>query len=283
MQYRATNSGLLVPNYGPNRIWTPHRPPSFIIDPKKCPPLPDVGRMPMRCAIAFVQSPAGGVTGTASSVNLAFGSNCTAGNCIVCVWRYSVGGLTVTLSDTQSNTYTSNAVEQIVTGDGNATVGIGYALNIAGGATTVTFSVGVSRTLRFLIAEFSGVATSSAFDQSNHAEGSGTAIASGSVTPTTDGQLLVCGYENVNTSATSVGTDFTLASQTANDRTGLEYYIQTTAAAHDGTWTQAASQVWGAVIGTFKAPGAAASPLFLHHAELTGTGVGGPFFRNPLS
>src|SRR3989304_7749709 len=112
-------------------------------------------------AIAHVQTPSGGVgNGSATSVALAFGSNVTAGNMIAGGWRYSGGGRTVTLSDTLSNTYTSNAVEAIDTADANSTNGIGFALNIGGGACTVTCAIsGAAVNIRFSTSEFSGVAT----------------------------------------------------------------------------------------------------------------------------
>ena len=44
---------MLVKRQGP--LWVPDRRivPPGIIDPRKCPPLPDVGRMPWRCAISY--------------------------------------------------------------------------------------------------------------------------------------------------------------------------------------------------------------------------------------
>lgn len=212
--------------------------------------------------IAHVQTPAGGVANSsATSVALAFGSNVGAGNAILGAWRYGNSGRTVTLSDNQSNTYTSSAVAATDSTD-NSTVGVGFALNCAGAATTVTFGIsGAAANLRFSISEFSGVATSSALDKTAGASGSGTAPATSSVTPTTNGQLFFAIAHMAGTTTFTAGTDFTLATTVPTgagaQRLGAEYFIQATAAAHVFDFASSSSHTWSIAGVTLKAAGGA--------------------------
>lgn len=222
-------------------------------------------------SIVHVQTPAGGASNaSATSITLAFAGNVTAGNCIAVGWRYSGGGRTVTLSDTLGNTYTSNAVEAIDTADSNSTNGIGFALNIGGGACTVTFAVsGGAVNMRFSVSEFSGVATSSALDKTATAIGSSAAPASGAVTPTTNGQLLfVCSHISAISTFTA-GTDFTIATTVpttpVTQRLATEYYVQPTAASHDGNFSLIGPLSWGCAMVTLKEPGGGASAFPDHY------------------
>lgn len=203
-------------------------------------------------AIAHVQTPAGGL---ASEGGLAFGSNNGAGNLITVITRYSSGGQTVTVTDSRSNTY-ALAKSFVQTNDSNGTISIHYAYNIAAGANTVTVDITGTPTTRFIISEFSGVDTSAdPLDKTAGAEGVGTALASGAVTPATDGQLLLVGGFDSNTITFSAGTDFTMLTTVGGDRLGAEYYIQPTAGSHDGAMTASGTGNWAAVLATFKAPG----------------------------
>lgn len=209
-------------------------------------------------AIAHVQTPAGGAANSsATSINVSVPS-VAAGSLLVVGWRYSTGGRTVTVSDDKGGTW-ANAVEAIDTGDSNSTTGISYAMNAAGGTTVVTFGIsGGALNLRMIASEFSGVATASALDKTAMAIGSNTAPASGSVTPTTDGQLLyACTHISSNDTFTA-GTDFTINTTVivtaGSQRLATERFIQTTAAAHNGNFTTGAVVSWGCVLATFKAP-----------------------------
>lgn len=235
-------------------------------------------------SIAHVQSPAGGVeNGAATSVNLAFGSNVTAASAICGGWRLAVNGRTVTLSDTRSNTYTSSAIVATDTADANSTSGSGFALNCAAGATTVTFAIsGAASNLRFVISEFSGVATSGALDKTATAIGSNSPTATGSVTPDSDGELFYAVTHRSDSSTFTAGTDFTLNTTVPTtplaQRLASERYIQPTAAAHTGsfTWVQGgASVTWGVTLMTLRATGGAAlADPFINNRFLTLTGIG---------
>lgn len=208
-------------------------------------------------AIAHVQTPDQVNCGSVTNCNLAFGSNNTAANFIGVGWSYAASGRTVTITDTR-NTYTSsNAISATDAADAG-TCGIGYALNIGAGANTVNVAVsGVASIMRVGITEFSGVATASAIDKTAGTSGTGSPVNAGSVTPTTNGQLLLVWARNSATSTWTAGTDFTLRFAAAqNSRVALETYVQPTAAAHNSDLTITGTPTWAAVVATFKEPAA---------------------------
>lgn len=219
-------------------------------------------------AIAHVQSDADGTNcGSVTTCNDAFGSNTTAGSLLIIAARYGASGRTLTISDTQTNTWNVGKIFVQTNDAPNSDSVQYYAMNTAGGADTVTFAFsGAAATTRIAVSEFSGAATSLALDQTNGAEGTGLSLASGAVVPTTDGQLLFATGFLSGTGAFVAGTDFTLASRVPStfnqERFATEYYIQPTAASHDGTFTVGGSFNWAATVATYKAAGGAATPSY---------------------
>lgn len=215
---------------------------------------------------APVQTPAGGAANaSATSITLAFGSNVTAGSLIVVGWRYGSSARTVTLSDTLGNTYANVTASEAFNATDGTTVGIGYAMNSGAGADTVTFAIsGAAANLRFAISEFSGGATSSAFDQANAATGNTSPLSAGSVTPGVNGELIFVVAHEGNNGDFTAGTDFTLNTTVPAtggvQRLATERYIQPTAASHaaDFTFSSSGSQ-YAAGVATFKPAGAAAA------------------------
>lgn len=214
---------------------------------------------PAWAAVAHVQTPAGGADCGAgvSTCQKAFGSNNTAGNFLVVHCRYGATGRTVTITDTVGNTYVGNAssVNSSNVTDG-ATENIQWTIAPAiAGANTITCTVsGATSTMRLIISEFSGVGSGNPKDQSTATSSTGTTPASGSITPTENGELLYAWEGNGNVANFAAGTDFTMATRTpdtASARIGSEYYIQPTAAAHDGTFTVSQTD-WSAGIISFK-------------------------------
>src|ERR1039458_3047221 len=126
--------------------------------------------------ITLVQSTSVNNAGTVTSQALAFNSNNTSGNCIAVCIRSAYLSAALTVSDSQGNSY-QEAIQTNQTTD-NGTDAIYYAMNIHGGANTVTVTQGSSTTLRFAILEYSGVALTSALDVTAGAQG-------GSSSPTT--------------------------------------------------------------------------------------------------
>jgi hypothetical protein len=212
-------------------------------------------------AISHVQT-AGINAGSVSSQALAYGSNVTAGSLLVCGLRYATGGQTVSVSDNVNGSWGARKAVMIQTNDGNGTTEVWIFENAAAGATTVTVSYGVAATLRFAISEFSGAATSGAFDTSAGAEGASASLASGAITPSANGALLYC-VGAASTAATfTAGTDFTIPTNgvvpaNPSGRIAVEYYIQPTAASHDGTLGINGSLNWSALLVALKAPSTA--------------------------
>lgn len=208
-------------------------------------------------AIAHVQTPANGTSAVGTTVaQPAFASNVTAGNLIT--WACMVGGTgnTITGSDTLGNTYVTdiNITDTVDAGQ----LGVGHSYNIAGGADTWSCTIsGGATTLRVSASEFSGAATAAALDKVASTTSNGTNIASGAVTPTTDGQLFYVAERTSANATCTAGTDFTRIAQVPSNspstRMCVEYYVQPTAASHDGTWTVGAGLTWAVTLQTFKA------------------------------
>lgn len=213
-------------------------------------------------AIAHIQT-ASINAGSVSSQPLAFGSNVTAGSLLVCALRYATGGQTVSVSDNVNGSWGARKAVMIQTTDGNGTTELWIFENAASGATTVTVSYGVAAILRFAISEFSGAATAGAFDTSAGAEGTSNALASGAITPSANGALLYCVGAVAAAATFTVGTDFAIPTNgvvpaNPSGRLAVEYYIQPTAASHDGTFGINGSQNWSALLVALKPAGGAA-------------------------
>lgn len=160
--------------------------------------------------IAYVQSRT--VTGSGSSISLAYTSNNTAGNFLAL--RYAGAPSSVTISncsDTRGNTWTPIP---------NATGGTGgyqamrYAKNVLAGSNTVTCTLTGAATASALdIFEYSGVDRTSPLDQSKLTQqvdpGTGAnAVSSGSVTTTADGELILGATLQVGSTVYQASTDF---------------------------------------------------------------------------
>lgn len=141
-------------------------------------------------AIAHVQTPTAFVgDGTASTFPKAFGSNVTAGNAII-VCTTTPGSLIVdSIADTLSNTYAPIGVGFTNSGIKNE---IWAALNVAGGACTVTVTTSGNAECAGTVSEFSGVAASSASDITGGAFGSDATATVSISTSNADDVLIGC-------------------------------------------------------------------------------------------
>lgn len=224
-------------------------------------------------AIAYVQAPAAATVFSGTTISLAFGSNVTAGS-MLCAHINANHGISG-VADSRSQTYTS-AVN--VTDGATYSLATYYFLNTTGGACTVTVTFAGAVTFASLqVAEYSGVATSSALDKTanNSQTDPGTAadaITSGSVTPTTDGQLIL-GWTSalvVGGSTVSAGSGFTGRINVFGDIL-FEDQIQTSAGAIAATFTTtSATADFITLVSTYKAAAAAGTAP----KRLTMLGVG---------
>lgn len=190
-------------------------------------------------AIAHVQAPAAATVFSGTTIALAFGSNVTAGS-MLCAHVYANHGISG-VADSRSQTYTS-AVN--VTDGATFSLATYYFLNTTGGACTVTVTfAGAVAYASLQVAEYSGVATSSALDKvANNSQTdvgtSANAITSGSVTTDTDGQLIL-GWTSVlvvGAATVSAGSGFTARTNVFGD-TLFEDQVQGTAGAIAATFT----------------------------------------------
>lgn len=178
----------------------------------------------------------------------------------------SAGGRTMSLTDSNSNTWS-----QLTQNDGtlanqtyyavNPTVGAGHTFTGTNGGTTAYGSL--------CVAAFSGVVTTTPFDQSNGAQNaSSTTQQPGSITPSANNELVVTTLEN-NTplNTLTINGSYSITDQVTavggnTVGSGLAYWVQTTATATNPTWTQSVASAANLVIMSFKATAAATNSNF---------------------
>jgi RHS repeat-associated protein len=191
--------------------------------------------------------------GTAASASLTFTSNNTAGNFIAVCIRAGHISESFSVMDSLGNTY-RQAVAFSETVNGN-TLGIFYAENTAGGSNTVTVNISTSSTLRFIILEYSGIALANSIDENTAAQGTSTSPNSGSMTTTTNGDLLLSAILSAGSATFTAGSGYTLEESipaSPNTKLIAEDQIQTTAGAVSAGATLSVSTQWAAGLAAFK-------------------------------
>lgn len=206
-------------------------------------------------AIAFVQAPNPGANVTATTVNLAYGSNTAAGSLLVAFTR--VGSTTdgVTgLTDTQGNTWVLGG-SQVQTTDVHK-LWCHYAKNTVGGANTVTANIaGTGATIRFCILEISGADLVTPLDGIAGGQNNGTTLTGGSVTNTQVNVILVGAGStggNVTFTAGSGYTVRTVAPTAGTSRLGVETQVVGSITSYASTLTIGTGQDWAALTVIFK-------------------------------
>jgi hypothetical protein len=204
-------------------------------------------------AIAYVQSRSVDC-GNVTSCNLAFTGNNTAGSLIIVAVRIGATGRTVTVTDSQNNTYTQR-INQVQGADHE--VFVIDALKISSGANTVTVSSsGAAAIIRFAIHEYRGLAPFSAYDKSNSAQSgaSGTALNSGNVTTTKANELLFGVGTTPNPATFSAGTSYTIREHVGvgGDKIATEDQIVSSTGAYSATETLSAADNWACAIVTYS-------------------------------
>ena len=211
--------------------------------------------VPQPVAITLVQH-AGKDAGTTTSSSLAFPSNNAAGNWIAVAIRAGHSGQSFTVKDSNGNTY-HQAIQFNVTTDapnGDA-LGIFYAENIASGANQVTVSDTISGTMRIAILEYSGVASSSSLDAAIAGQGSSNAPLSGSITTSTNGDLLLGAVLTGNGAVFTAGSGYLIEERVpAEPGTKLivEDQVQPASGTTSASVSLGAADNWGAAVLAFK-------------------------------
>src|SRR4029077_1774500 len=196
--------------------------------------------------------------GTSGSSALVFPLNNTPGNWIAVCIRAGAMNETFTVSDSNHNTY-HKAIQFTETGDGN-TIGIFYAENIAGGANTVTVSDTIADTLRIVILEYSGVATSGSLDTGAVAvtQGNSASPNSGRVVTTANGDVLLGRIMTGSTATYTAGSGYQIEETVPakpNTKMIVEDQIQAASGTGSAGATLAAADLWAAGVAAFKSAG----------------------------
>lgn len=196
-----------------------------------------------RAAITFVQATSTGdfvaQSVAQSNVTSTFGANTTSGDAIIVIAENGANSDQVTgCRDTVNATSSYVKATSIASGHGES-ASIWYALNITGGTKPmVTCTMSVAQTFNYLaIYEFSGVATTNAFDSSSTFEADNTTtttLTTGTSTTNANGELIFGSLMgvSVNSWTFTPGTGFTTGiNNGVAAGFASEYMIQPTAGA----------------------------------------------------
>ena len=191
--------------------------------------------------------------GTASSSSLAFTTNTTAGNWIAAIVRAGKTGQTISVTDNRGNTY-RNAVQLNETSDG-MTIGIFYAENITGGATTVTVTDSISGgTLRYVILEYAGIALANSLDGSAASQGTSASPSSGPATMTAPGDLVIGVLSSANSQTFTAGSGWAIQERVpaSSTKLAIEDQVRSAAGSVSATGTLSSSDSWAGVVAGFR-------------------------------
>ena len=208
----------------------------------------------------ILQKASASSTGSVATLAKAFTNSNVAGNSIIVVAACG-NGTAMTVADSAGNTYT-----QAINAPNSTTfeAAIFYAVNIAGGANTVTVTnAGTAASMAVTIYEVSGLVQQvlGALGQTSSGTGTGTTASTSSIAASVPNSLAFCGVAIGTATVTSVtaGTNWTNDSGTQQPATasGLfqfaafsQYVPHTSPVAVSQTWT--GSEPWAAASAIFK-------------------------------
>lgn len=180
------------------------------------------------------------------TMTAAFGSNVTAGNALVCIMPW-YAGCAPSLTDSQGNLWTSEGTQPTVINFASNKVYVFTAVAGSSGPCTVivTASCG-NNSLGSVIAEYSSL-QANPFDQQSQAFSTSSPMNAGSITPTVNGEYIVCLYSrqlifNNYTSAAP----FTVRNVSpGNGSNGMADSVQATAGAITPTVNGSATPSYG--------------------------------------
>jgi hypothetical protein len=206
-------------------------------------------------AIALVTGQSAYGTAAATTVNAVLPNNPATGNFVVACVLTSNNSATLAVHDSIPNTYTASSKTPFSSSTPVFRSGIFYLPNVPAGATkTITFTGSVSGTMEIWVAEFSGVTTTTPFenDATNNGTVAGTAINLPTYTTLNAGDLLVAvaGVSGAISTANSPWTGWPGGVPASGDY--AEYFIQSAAGAQAISFT-ASSSTWNAIEAAFKA------------------------------
>ncbi len=202
-------------------------------------------------SVAFVQAASGSTSGT--SLGVAYSANVQAGDLLVGQFR-TTG--TTSVSDSVNGSWT----EAVQTTSEGVVHSVWYRQNAAAGKTTVTVSGASSGSLRVVLGEYSGVATSGALDQTSCNQGTSTSVTTGATASVGSGDLLYVGvglfeHPRTVTAGSSNGVAATLRTQFSGEfGTSAEEDVTSTASGAQNasfTLSESAPSGWAACAAAF--------------------------------
>jgi hypothetical protein len=205
---------------------------------------------------AYVQSASGSASG--ASLEVSYTTNVQAGDLLV--GKFRANG-TTSVSDSVNGAWTKAAS---TTSEG-VTHSVWYRQNAAAGKTKVTVSGATSGSLRAVLGEYSGVATSGALDQTSCNQGTTTSVTTGATASVGAGDLLFAGvgaFEHpiTVTAGSSDGVSATLRTQFSGEHgTSAEEDVTSSASGAQNasfTLSEATPSGWAACAAAFHPLGA---------------------------
>jgi hypothetical protein len=173
------------------------------------------------------------------------------------------GSAAATFADSQGNTWTALTARPLT---GNMRSQMYYCASPTTSASHTFSATGTNSFAAIAIAAYSGTATSPYDQETGATTLTGTSLATGSVTPSENNELVIygCGYASSALSV-SVGTMLDTAAIIGGTSygIGLAYEIQTTATARSPSWSWSSSNSCSTTIATFKATTGSSSPVGL--------------------
>jgi hypothetical protein len=196
-----------------------------------------------------IQSCAVQASGTVSSVTATCPNAIGAGHFLyACVTNANGTPFTITWSG-DSGTFTGDVTNLLWNG-GSSLISCFYVPTTGGGSLNLTATGSNLYYPAITVDEFSNVGALDVSDAG--ASGTGTAAASNSITPSTNGDLIIGLIANVGGGATIAhGTGYTLGANSTYPSVN-EYQVQATAAAITATGTNSTSLNWVAHVVAFK-------------------------------
>lgn len=199
----------------------------------------------MIVANGHAEGPSGGTTGTLNTSGATFG--------VAFVAEQTSPGAAVT--DSKSNTWVAGTPQTVSAPHGtifytiNPTVGTGHTVTVSGSFSAMAVQF------------HSGIATVSPLDQQNGTGGAAFTSANaqpGSITPTEDNELIVCGMATGASVTFSINESMTITDDVTfaggNNYAGVAAYkYQTTAAAINPLWSFSGTIAGNICIASFKA------------------------------
>ena len=206
--------------------------------------------------IGFVQGASVSTGSQATSVTLQLGQPVGAGDLLV-GWfgQYNSSGQ-VKVSDNVNGVWTRVTTASTTFGSGGD-LAFYYVQNAkAATSLTITISATSATYLQGAVSEFSGVATSGAFDQAAAASGNSTSVATGATAAVGAGELVVGGIvtggsPGTVTPGSSQGQPFVMGTHTSAGSADLEYIVSSAAGTQQSTATFTSATDWHAGVAVF--------------------------------